>query len=81
MKVKELLALFDTEAKKYEVYPLDDHFEERGVMPDRPCVTKGKTSFIYYPEAVRIPEGATRNLKATFHTITAVLVNFTPGKT
>ena len=46
-RLKELQALFDSEARKYEVFPLDDRFVERGINPDRPSVVKGRTSFTY----------------------------------
>ncbi len=70
-KLKELQALFDHEAKKYNVYPLDDRFSERGVVPDRPTVNGNRTKFIYYPGTVRVPEGSAPNLKARSHKITA----------
>ena len=70
-KLKELLNEFDVEARKYHVYPLDDRFVERGVVPDRPSVTRGRTSFTYYPGTVRIPEGSAPNVKARSHRITA----------
>lgn len=72
-KLKELQALFDKEAKKYNVYPLDDRFTERGNVPDRPSITRGKTSFTYYPGSTRIPEGSAPNVKSVSHTINAVI--------
>jgi hypothetical protein len=71
--VKELQTVFDSEAKKYNVYPLDDRFAERGVVPDRPSVTRGRTTFTYYPGTVRVPEGSAPNVKARSHQITAEL--------
>lgn len=70
-KLKQLQKLFDVQAKQNEVYPLDDRFAERAVVPDRPSVTRGKTDFTYYPGAVRIPEGSAPNVKAKSHAITA----------
>jgi hypothetical protein len=66
-----LQALFDAEAKKNNVYPLDDRFAERAVVPDRPSVTACRTTFVYYPGTVRVPEGSTPNVKARSHRITA----------
>jgi arylsulfatase A-like enzyme len=70
-KLKELQAVFDVEAKKYNVFPLDDRFAERAVVADRPTVSPGRTSFMFYSGTVRIPEGAAPNLKAKSHRITA----------
>lgn len=72
VKLKEMQKLFDNEAKKYNVYPLDDRFAERGHVPDRPSVTRGMTEFTYYPGTVRVPEGSAPNVKARSHSITAV---------
>lgn len=72
-KLKELQKVFDAEAKKYNVYPLDDRFTERAAVPERPSHTRGRTTFTYYPGAVRIPEGSAPNVKARSHTITAEL--------
>ena len=34
--------MFDQEAKRNDVYPLDDRFAERAADPNRPSVTRGK---------------------------------------
>jgi len=70
-KLKELQAAFDVEARKNNVYPLDDRFAERAVVADRPTVSPGRTSFTFYSGTVRIPEGSAPNLKAKSHRITA----------
>jgi arylsulfatase A-like enzyme len=69
-KLKELQAVFDREAKKYNVYPLDASFAERGEAGLRPSLTSGRSKFTYYPGAIRIPEGATPDLKNRSFTIT-----------
>jgi transposase InsO family protein len=79
-KLKEMQKLFDTEARKYNVYPLDDRFAERGHVADRPSVTRGMTEFTYYPGTVRVPEGSAPNVKARSHTITAVFDTPATGK-
>lgn len=73
-KLKELQALFDSEAQKYEVFPLDDRFVERGVNPDRPSVVKGRTSFTYSAGTTRIPEGSAPPIYQRSHKITAKIV-------
>ena len=70
-KLKELQALFDDEARKYEVFPLDDRFVERGINPDRPSVVKGRTIFTYAAGTTRIPEGSAPPIYQRSHKITA----------
>ena len=73
-KLKELQAVFDQEAKKFDVYPFDDRFAERGMIPDRPSVVKGRTSFRYSAGTTRIPEGSAPPIYQRAHTITASVV-------
>jgi arylsulfatase A-like enzyme len=70
-KLAELQVLFEAEATKYEVFPLDDRFAERGQVADRPSVSKGRKIFTLYPGTVRVPEGSAPNLKMKSHRITA----------
>jgi arylsulfatase A-like enzyme len=72
-KLKDLQLVFDAEAEKNQVFPLDDRFAERANVPDRPSVTSGRQEFVYYPGTVRIPEGSAPNLKARSHRIVAEL--------
>jgi arylsulfatase len=73
-KLKELQAIFDQEAKKFGVYPLDDRFAERGMIADRPSVVKGRTNFRYTAGTTRIPEGSAPPIYQRGHTITARVV-------
>ena len=70
-KLKELQAVFDQEAKKYHVYPLDATFAERADVSIRPSLTRGRETFTYYPGAVRVPEGSAPDTKNKSFTITA----------
>ncbi|WP_348797333.1 arylsulfatase [Flavobacterium adhaerens] len=70
-KLDELKNVFDQEAKKYNVYPLDDRFVERAINPNRPSVVKGKNQFTYLAGTERIPEGSAPPVYARTHTITA----------
>jgi arylsulfatase A-like enzyme len=45
-KLKEMQAIFEREAKKYNVYPLDNRSFARAIEP-RPSSTAGKTVFTY----------------------------------
>jgi arylsulfatase A-like enzyme len=73
-KLKELQSLFDEEARKYNVYPLDDRFTERAINPDRPSVVRGRTTFTYAPGTTRIPEGSAPPIYQRSHRITANVV-------
>ncbi|QFT67877.1 Arylsulfatase [Labrenzia sp. THAF35] len=70
-KLAELQALFDEEAQKFDVYPLDDRFAERATNPERPSVTKGRKVFTYTSGTVRVPEGSAAPAYQRSHTITA----------
>ena len=58
-KLKELEAAFDTEARKYNVYPLDDRFAQRFDTALRPSALTGLKSFTYGPGVGFINESAT----------------------
>jgi hypothetical protein len=62
-KLKELQAVFDSEAKKYNVYPIDSSFTARFDTAIRPSLTRERTEFVYYPGMVRIPEGSAPDFK------------------
>jgi arylsulfatase len=70
-KLKELQAVFDAEAKKYHVYPLDATFAERADVSIRPSLTRGRNTFTYYPGTVRVPEGTAPDTKNKDFTVTA----------
>ena len=70
-KLRTLISIFDQEAKKFNVYPLDDRFVERATNPERPSVTKGKTQFTYLAGTNRIPEGSAPAVYGRSHSITA----------
>ncbi|MFM7631004.1 MAG: hypothetical protein ACKO43_04250, partial [Alphaproteobacteria bacterium] len=70
-KLKELQAIFDQEAKKFGVYPLDSTAAARLHPAIRPSLTRGRTSFVYYPGMTRISEGTAPNTKNTSYSITA----------
>lgn len=53
-KLKEMQELFDSEAKKYDVYPIDDRFGTRSIL-DRPTVLGDRTKFEFYPGAIFLP--------------------------
>ncbi len=69
-KVAELKALFLTEAKKYEVLPLDASVATRLVEP-RPNITAGRSEFVYTKPLTGIPQGDSPLLLNTSYNIKA----------
>ncbi len=64
-KLAELQAVFDAEARKYDVYPLSDATLGRALPINRPNLLADRTSVTYYPSHVRIPETATLTYAST----------------
>jgi len=70
-KLRELQDLFWAEAGRYNVLPLDATFAQRVDPAIRPSLTRGRTTFEYIAGMVRIPEGATPDLKNKSYSLTA----------
>jgi arylsulfatase A-like enzyme len=69
-KLIEMIALWYTEAGKYNVLPLDS----RGTMrfaDERPQLTKDRTAYVYYPGTQVVPENVAAKVLNRAHTITA----------
>ena len=64
-KLAELRALFDREARRFDVYPLSDQTVLRALPHNRPSLVEGRTRFVLHRENVRLPELATVNMKNT----------------
>jgi arylsulfatase len=69
-KLKEMQALFDQEAQKYQVYPLDNAGFARSIMA-RPSPVAGKTVFTYSGAVAGIPLGDSPSLLGRSFKITA----------
>ena len=69
-KLKELQAVFQTEAAKYNVLPLDNSILPRLITP-RPSATAGRTVFTYSGENPGIPVGNAPSILNKNYTITA----------
>jgi arylsulfatase len=69
-KLKEMQALFLTEAQKYQVFPLDNSGFVRLLTP-RPSAVAGKTVFTYTGENAGIPVGNAPDILDKDYTITA----------
>jgi hypothetical protein len=72
-KLKELLALWETEAKKYNVFPLDDRRYERVADPTRPLAALAKSQYVFYPGTSILHPLAAPQLLGREHTITALV--------
>jgi arylsulfatase A-like enzyme len=62
-KLKELQAVFDAEAKKHNVFPLDNSTLARFLTP-RPSTTAGRTAFEYSGELSGVPASCAPNILA-----------------
>ncbi len=71
-KLKEMQALFTTEAAKYQVLPLDNRGFARLLTP-RPSAVAGRTVFTYSGENTGIPFGNAPSILDRDYTITADL--------
>ena len=69
-KLKEMQALFLSEAPKYQVLPLDNTAFVR-LMTPRPSAVAGQTVFTYTGENIGIPGGSAPNILDKDYTITA----------
>ncbi|MGJ7512184.1 arylsulfatase [Variovorax sp. GT1P44] len=69
-KVKQMQAIFDQEAAKYQVLPLDNSQFARAIAP-RPSAVAGKTVFTYTGENWGIPLGNAPNILNKSFKITA----------
>jgi arylsulfatase len=55
-KVKQLKAVFEQEAKKYQVLPLDNSFVARAIVP-KPSITAGRNVFTWTDPMTGTPNG------------------------
>ena len=69
-KLNEMKALFASEARKYQVLPLDASVATHLVMP-RPNITAGRTQFVYTRPMTGLPQGDSPLLLNCSYTITA----------
>jgi arylsulfatase A-like enzyme len=71
-KVAEMKRMFDLEASKYNVFPLDDRKAERmnSELAGRPEVVVGKSQ-MFFPGMRRIQENVVINTKNKSHSVTA----------
>jgi arylsulfatase len=72
-KLKELQEVFNREAVRNNVFPIDDRRSERFMasIAGRPDLLGGRTSMTVYPGMTGLMENAFINVKGVHHTITA----------
>jgi len=70
-KLKELIALWEAEAQKYNVFPLDDRRYERVADPTRPVAALPKKQYTYYPGTSILHPLAAPQILGVEHVITA----------
>src|SRR5208337_4324682 len=72
-KLKEMQARFEAEARKYNVYPLDNSGFARAILP-RPSGIAGETVFTYSGVMAGVPTGSSPSILNRSFTITAEVV-------
>ncbi len=72
-KLQQLQKLWDREARRYGVYPLDNTKNARLDPAVRPSLTNGRNSFTYYPGMIRMPEASVPDVKNKSWSLTAEL--------
>ena len=70
-KLKELQNLWWSEAKKYQVLPLDDRRYERAGDPNRPVAAQSKPVYTYYPNTSIVHPLAAPAMLGKKHRVTA----------
>ena len=70
-KLKELIALWEIEARKHNVFPLDDRRYERVADPTRPVAAIAKTQYTFYSGTSILHPLAAPQLLGRDHSITA----------
>jgi arylsulfatase A-like enzyme len=70
-KLKELIALWQEEAKKNNALPLDDRRYERASDPGRPVAALARKEYTFYPGTSVLHPLAAPRLEGQDHTITA----------
>ena len=71
-KLIEMIALWYTEAGKYNVFPLDSRGTAR-FADERPQLTKDRQTYVYYPGTQVVPENVAVKVLNRAHSLTAEL--------
>ena len=72
-KLKEMIALWYSEAERYQVFPIDASAQQR-LLVNRPQLAAPRTKFVYWPHTSAVPENAAVRVLNRAHSITAQVV-------
>jgi arylsulfatase len=78
-KLRSLQALWDQEAQKYNVYPLDDRRYERVADPNRPTAGQSLPIYTYYPGTAIVNPNVMSQLLGREHTVIAYVTIADPS--
>ncbi len=70
-KLKELIAVWNDEAKKNNVLPLDDRSAMEVLTVERPSEEPARERYLYYPNTLPVPEGVAANIRGRSYKILA----------
>lgn len=70
-KLKELIAVWDEEAKNNFVLPLDDRVAVEQLGNARPQAEAPRNRYLYYPDTAPVPEGVAVNIRGKSYKIVA----------
>jgi arylsulfatase len=73
-KLRELISVFDEEAKKNFVLPLDDRVPVELANIQRPQAEPIRERYVYYPDTAAVPEGVAVNVRGRSYKIIADVV-------
>ncbi len=72
------MALWWTEAGKYQALPLESRGAIEILMTERPQLAKPRNRYVYYPDCAEVPESVAPNIRNRSYTIAAELTIDTP---
>ncbi len=78
VKLQELIALWWTEAGKYQALPLESRGAIEILTTERPQLSRPRRRYTYYPGGAEIPESAAPNIRNRSYTIAAEMEIETP---
>jgi arylsulfatase len=77
-KLKELIELWESEAKKYNALPLDSRNVVEILNTERPQLAKPRNQYVYYTDCQEVPESVAVNIRNRSYAISAEVTIDTP---
>jgi hypothetical protein len=78
-KLQELVALWWSEAGKYQALPLESRTAVQILATERPQLSRPRDRYVYYPGCEEVPESAAVNIRNRSYAISAEVTIDTPG--